>query len=348
MAATNDVVNCNKCEKEIDFDGDKFLFCTNKKCKKCFHPKCAKISDLQYKQYLKDKHKVWFCESCLSVETEKLHIRHSTHTIEKQSVETAALIHSEPPPNQAQVVLNQSNDSIQLNDMNVFMKEIHGIVKEIRVEQTNMQAQIKRLTESTEEMKHKVESLVKSNEDLKNENDFLRKTVDNCNFRINNFEQNMLANNLEICGIPENRDENLNDILNNLNNAVHGDLQEDNVICFYRKYERVNKSGLPRPIVVQLKDSNIKSKFMKKCKNLRNKLNTGLVNNIKPTRPIYVNHQLTKATSYLFMSAKKEIKNEKFKFVWVQNGKVLTRRADRGPIQQIFNINHLNDIISKY
>lgn len=156
---------------------------------------------MKYKQYLKDKHKVWFCENCLNVETEKLHIRHSTHTTEKQSVETAALIQFEPPPNTAQIVLNQSNDSIQLNDMimNVFMKEIHGIVKEIRVEQTNMQVQIKRLTESTEEMKQKVESLVKSNEDLKNENDFLRKTVDNCNFKINNFAQNMLANKLEIC-----------------------------------------------------------------------------------------------------------------------------------------------------
>lgn len=232
--------------------------------------------------------------------------------------------------------------------MNVFMKEIHGIVKEIRAEQANMQTQIKRLTESTEEMKHKMESLVKSNEDLKNENEFLRRNIENCNFRINNFEQNELVNNIEICGIPEERNESLNDILNSLNNAVHGELLEDHVICFYRKFERVSKGGLPRPIVVQLKNNNIKTVFMKKCKSLGRKLNTGLVNGIKPTRPVYVNHQLTKATSYLLMNTKKEIKNGKFKFVWVQNGKVLTRRADRGPIQQIFNINHLNDIISKY
>lgn len=226
------------------------------------------------------------------------------------------------------------------------MKEIHCIVKEIRDEQANMHKQIKCLTESTEEMKNKVEMLLKSNDDLKAENVFLRKNLDNCNYRINTFEQNMLLNNLEICGITEEKNESINDILNNIDQAVGNILQEEDVVCFYRKQERVNNStGLPRPIVVQLRDNNIKRKFMKCCKSKGRNLNTGLVSSEKPTRPIYVNHQLTKSTSYLFM---KEIKNGKFKFVWVQNGKVLTRRADRGPIQQIYNINHLNDIISKH
>lgn len=139
MAATNDVVNCSKCEKEIDIDEDRFLFCTNKKCKKCFHKKCSNVSDLNYKKYLKDKHKIWFCDSCLNTETEKLQIRHATRSTTKEPETTVAEVHMQPSNQESTPIQGtQNNDSIQLKDMNVFMKEIHVIVKEIRVEQANI------------------------------------------------------------------------------------------------------------------------------------------------------------------------------------------------------------------
>lgn len=355
MAANNDDVitfeKCTKCGDNINAEDDKYLICSNGKCRKCFHPKCASVSDKDFKKYEKDKHKVWFCSKCLSDQTEKLQIRHpETRLFSKTSAKTVIDVHQEASScsDSEPIQVNKNKKQQQINDSK-FMKEIHCIVKEIRNEQANMHKQIKCLTESTEEMKNKVEMLLKSNDDLRTENDFLRKNLDNCNYRINAFEQNMLLNNLEICGISEEKNESINDILNNIDQAVGNILQEEDVLGFYRKQERANKSsGLPRPIVVQLRDNNIKRKFMKSCKSKGRNLNTGLVSSEKPTRPIYVNHQLTKSTSYLFMNAKKEIKNGIFKFVWVQNGKVLTRRADRGPIQQIYNINHLNGIISKH
>lgn len=91
MAATNDVINCNKCKKEIEIEDDKFLFCTNKDCKKCFHAQCVNLSDLKYKKYAKEKHKVWFCENCVNLETEKIQIRHS---ITNTSEITAGVTHS--------------------------------------------------------------------------------------------------------------------------------------------------------------------------------------------------------------------------------------------------------------
>lgn len=354
MAANNDsVIICDKCvicEKEINIEDDKFLICSNKKCRKCFHPKCIHLSEIKFKKYEKDKHKVWFCEACLDVQTEKIHQRHpATRGFTKTSETTVAQVHeTTSKPDSEPIQMNKITSPEQVNDVK-FMKEIHRIVKEIRDEQSNMHKQIKCLTESTNEMKNKMETLFKSNEELKTENEFLRKNLDNCNYRINNFEQNILVNNLEICGIAEEKNESINDILNKIDQFVGNVLQEEDVICFYRKHERVNNSaGLPRPIVVQLRNNNIKRKFMKSCKSKGKNLNTGLVSSQKPVRPIYVNHQLTKLTSFLFMNTKKEIKNGKFKFVWVQNGKVLTRRADSGPIQQIYNINHLNGIVSKY
>lgn len=351
MAATDIDVFCGSCEKIIVIEVEKHVFCKGS-CKKFYHRKCGTVSEIEYKKYQKDKHKVWFCEKCVDDRTEIITERRlSTQGVFSRTSKTT------PVPETTNTTIKETAifhsvpldvDVTDISNMKSFMNEIHSIVKEIRLQQIDMRTAINDLKTSTDGMDKKMEAIVKANEELKKENTELRKHLENCNFRINNFEQGLLTNNVEICGIPEERNESINDILNDVNNSVDGNLGDDDVICFYRKFDRKNKAGLPRPIIVQFNNISTKLAFMKKCKSKGKQFNTSIVSNVKPARPIYINHQLTRATSYLYMNAKKEIKNDKFKFVWIQNGKVLTRRADHGPVQEIYNINHLNDIVNKH
>lgn len=135
--------------------------------------------------------------------------------------------------------------------------------------------------------------------------------------------------------------------MNAICNAASIELQTQDITEFYRK-GRSMKSNQPRQIVVKFSKKSVKDKFMAKCKESRKNLNTGLFSNGAAKKPIYINHQLTRNTSYLFMKCKKEIAAGKFMFVWISGqGKVLTRSSDRGKVTQIFNLNHLNDIITR-
>lgn len=347
MAATDIDVFCGSCEKVLLIDVERHLICKGS-CKKLFHKQCAKISDIEYKSYQKDKHKIWFCEKCVEDRSELINERRlSTHLpFSRPSKNTPASVNINTETIATAVVVTAPKDDV--TEMRIFMNEIHSIVKDIRLQQIDMKKVINELRTSTDNMNTKMEAIIISNEELKKENTELKKHLENCNYRINNFEQGLLINNVEICGIPEERNESINDILSDINNSVDNVLADEDVIDFYRKLDRKNKSGLPRPIVVKFSNNSVKLAFIKKCKSKGKQFNTSIVSSVKPPRPIYINHQLTKASAYLYMNAKKEIKNGKFKFVWIQSGKVLTRRADRGPVQEIYNINHLNGIINQH
>lgn len=240
------------------------------------------------------------------------------------------------------VVCYQQTIKDNLNSKDV-MKEIHCMVAELCKRQDRMENELKNFKHSFED----IQKLIQSNKDLKLENENLKKNIDNHNFRLNGFEQELLVDNVEVCDINENPNENIGEIIYKLNVASGNDMVPADVIFAHRKNQCKINSGLPRPLVIKFINTQVKVNFMKKCKALGASLNNGIFGNNYQRRPLYVNHQLTPTTSYLLMNVKKEIKNGLFKFVWIQNGKILTRRVDRGPIQQIHNLNHFNDVLQR-
>lgn len=233
------------------------------------------------------------------------------------------------------------------------------MVKEINSRQNRMEAKLAGIKHSFESrliqienelvfFRNGFEDMKKDLHEVSEENYNLKKTIENVQFKLNHFEQENLSCNIEICGVHEDTNENLGNVLFQIKEAVGCvNMVPADMKYVYRKTVKKSKSGLPRPIVVKFINRNIKMDFMKKCKAIGNKLSTNLIYRNKPDRPIYINDQLTGMTSYLLMSTKREIKNGLFKFVWIQDGKILTRRVDHGPVQQIYNLNHLNGIISR-
>lgn len=371
MSATSEDVLCSECKKVVNIDVEKFVYCVNKKCMEYYHKKCSNITDTDYKKYSKDKHKVWFCKKCVREQSEIVWRRsipgHSKTNTRKevvtspespiQVVETItvhAVVHAS---NEENDTTNSSNVPVHQPD-SVVINNIHTMVKEMNSRQNRMEAELAGIKHSFESrlihlenelayFRNGFEDMRKELHEVTDENCNLKKTLENVQLKLNHFEQDGLSCNIEICGVHEDTDENLGNVLFQIKEAVGCDMVPADMKYAYRKSTKKSTSGLPRPIVVKFSNRNIKLDFMKKCKTVGNKLSTNLIYRNKPNRPIYVNHQLTGITSYLLMNTKREIKNGLFKFVWVQDGKILTRRVDHGPVQQIYNLNHLNGIISR-
>lgn len=376
MSATSEDVLCSECKEVVNIDVEKFVFCANKKCMKYYHKKCSKITDADYKKYSKDKHKVWFCKKCVREQSEIVW-RRSIPSSSKADTHKEVVTSSESPVQAAETITVHAdvhvvskeksiNDDvtkpkkvpIQQSD-SVVINNIHTMVKEMNSRQNRMEAELAGIKHSFESrlahleneltyFRNGFEDMRKELHEVTDENQNLKKTVENVQLKLNQFEQDNLSCNVEICGVHEETGENLGNVLFQIKEAVGCvNLIPADMKIVYRKNMKNNTSGLPRPIVVKFINRNVKLDFMKKCKTIGNKLSTNLIYRNKPNRPIYINHQLTGITSYLLMNTKREIKNGLFKFVWVQDGKILTRRVDHGPIQQIYSLNHLNGIISR-
>lgn len=93
----------------------------------------------------------------------------------------------------------------------------------------------------------------------------------------------------------------------------------------------------PRPIVVAMRSRACRDAWLKARKN---KITNGAVYNNGKDKPIYIHENIPKKTRDLFWETKTGLKN--FKYVWIQNLKVLIKESDIKP--KIFQIKCQKDI----
>lgn len=95
---------------------------------------------------------------------------------------------------------------------------------------------------------------------------------------------------------------------------------------------------VPRPVIVSLNSREARMKWLK-CKKYT-VTNDTIFNNNNKSR-IYINEHVTRQIRQLFWSAKYKLK-EKFKFIWIQNGRVLIKKSENE--KKIFQITFESDI----
>lgn len=156
------------------------------------------------------------------------------------------------------------------------------------------------------------------NEDLKNELQVIKK-------QLNVKEQQQLNNNIIIQGVPYKENEKVEETIRKITNILG--VVNNAEKCF--RLGSGNGSKLA-PIKVVFKNSEDKEKWMlaKKNKNL----NTAIFEQSNPPKPIYLNHDLTKRNFELFMAAKKFKNDNDYKYLWINNGKILMRKSDDSKI----------------
>lgn len=198
-----------------------------------------------------------------------------------------------------------------------------------------------------------VEELRKENKHLKTEVQELRKASDACLLQINllqckleqaenkgdDLEMYTRKSSLEIHGVPEAKEEDLDTVVVQVADHVGVEIEENDIDIVHRLPVKVNDI---RPIIVKFKSHKVKSQIYFARRRLRGtELDRDVLNGAEQ---IYINENLTAQKRRLFAETRKRAKQHKWHKVWTVDGKIFVCQEKGDRSIKISSYTELEDI----
>lgn len=344
-------ITCAGCLKTVK--GKQFLKCIN--CDKTYDLLCAGVSEKRYKNLYcavgGDRKSVWTCPECINKkpkgDTTNTPVRRNDSR-ERSSEETP----EDSPPIGDNVTLRSNrmvNADGDLTDL--IKKEIRNA---IRAEMAPMNEKLFELQSSVQYISNQYDALIKTTntimQDYKNmesNNERLHSMISSLNLRINVLEQHLRENNLEIQGVPEQKNENIVTIVNRIADVVSHKLKDEDLLNCTRVAHKNKDNKNPRAIIVQLRSNRCRDEFYSAVARYNRshpsgKLGSFLLDYTGPNSPIYVSEHLSPANKSLHAATRAKAKELAYKFVWVRNGRIFMRKNETSPFIHIRSEQTLN------
>lgn len=333
--------------------------------------KCIKIVNKKSPGILCMRCNKWFHGACVSITIEQLTALHQTEAADWKCP-TCAMGAASSKPKRISFIMpdpvqdeepedEPSPDPAEIINQPAFAKFMDEIRKEIRKVITNeLQQSLKFYADKIDEFENKVityEAKIKSIDnkytDIKNQQKNTQLHYEALEQKYNTLLQEKWCNYIEICGIKEEEQEDVENIAKNVGKELQQ--SQNDVVSAYRKLPTkragtgagANNQLAPPVIVVSLKEG-CKGKWMTAAKVNRRNSNA---NNNTEQKPYYLREYLSPTTAFLLYKAKTDLKNTGLcEYVWCQNGLVLARKTDKEKIYSIrieSDIKKLADILKK-
>lgn len=354
---------CLGCNHVIT--GREFLTCS--KCTKIYDLECANVSEKRFRNTMTEEHRMkWVCQECLNkqpktgntntpvrnIKGNEVYESCENITKRKQSkTSTVAVMKTGPAGHQPQPAASVPQHTETLSFDDKLLSAISDqVLKAIRLELPSMLSQIinrelatisselkevrksmEFLSETHDEMRATIENLTKDNLEVKKDNIRLQTSIHELSDRLNNMEQHMRENNLELQGIPEHKNENLPNLLQQCSTVIGHQLHSGELISCVR-VARQNKDGkYPRTVIAKFKSSMSRDEFLSAVhrynkSNPNNKLNTSLLGLAGDRKPVYVSEHLSPTNKSLHAATRQKAKELGYMFVWVRNGFIYARK----------------------
>lgn len=295
---------CDTCERPIK-ETDKSVTCGI--CSKIHHIKCVSVKSTEYNDMKKNKTK-WVCFD-----------KHNCHS--------------------------------NLNKSIVKSKELNKVqnINDVDFDNMNMNEMLKTLFHSQQFISNQIDDFAKKQNQLINDNKELKQQVKKNCFKttqleskvieleseLNDIKQEKLANQIVISGIPKIPNEKLAEVLVKIGGKLEVNIKEDEIISARRMEKSATESiNYTAPILVTLRNVQLKTELLQKQKTL-GKLITDQIQLEPKGKMIYINEFVTEHTLRLFAKTKKAALEKNYKYVWIQNARVLIRKIERGKIIKI-------------
>jgi len=190
------------------------------------------------------------------------------------------------------------------------------------------------MSQQFDEFNKKIESILNEVKLYRKRINYLRtilsKEISEIRQQIDILEQQNLGTSIEIIGIPKTENENC---LMNI----------DILVIEAKRITAVkSKSNL---IVAKLESKENRSQQVRNSKNAKLKANM-LVNNWSTENKIFINEHLTKDKRILFVKTRAAAKDKKYKFTWIFNAEILTRKDENSKTMQIKTFSDLEKNVS--
>lgn len=216
----------------------------------------------------------------------------------------------------------------KLDDITESIRGLATIYEEIIINQQNLESRLNLLTD---------------------ENTHLKNQIEKVNCELDRMKQHTLNSNIEIAGVPETDEENAEEISHQILTHL-GFTEVDIIKNAYRKKGYKNRAGLPKPIIVTIRDKGTRDQILKKKRGLQTNLCTDILtsreeqHNNNQNRIIYLNEHLTDHNKYLFKRTKDLRRSGKIYSTWVRNGYILIKETDNSLDQRITTFTQINEL----
>lgn len=181
-------------------------------------------------------------------------------------------------------------------------------------------------------MRARVEKLEKEHKECeKRINDMINnsggQTITKLEAKIDSMEQQARLCNVEVCNLPEKRNENLLAIIEAIGNAVKFPLSQNDIVAIHRVPHAHQNDKKPKNIIVKLKSLVIRDNLLSAYRKSKG-IKTDQIGISGALTSIYLNEHLTLKNKTLFREARKLANEYGFKYVWVRNATILVRKQD--------------------
>lgn len=217
----------------------------------------------------------------------------------------------------AEAVLEEINGKLSV--MHQMKKQLEEMHVTIDFYAEKYQTLFEFQTETIERLKKSENKMA----DLIHKNSYLEKCNQALEQRVSTLENEKLEKNIEIVGVEAKENENLMKVVQKIAETLH--LKTENIEHVYRVGKQT-PGGKPRPIVARLRRREDRDEWLRARKQ-RRRLNNGDIYENNSDRPVYINENISKQVRDLFWLCKDKLKSH-FRFIWIQNGRVLAKRDD--------------------
>ncbi|XP_059045278.1 uncharacterized protein LOC131841063 [Achroia grisella] len=161
-------------------------------------------------------------------------------------------------------------------------------------------------------------------------NKALESTIEGLRLEINDRDQELLSNDVEIVGIPEENGESVDHLVLTCVNTIGVALDERDIVScarFGRLYGMVDgQQPRPRPVVVRLAHRATRDKILRAARVRRTITTEGMGLRSNPQR-LHINERLTRTNRRLFYLAREAARRLGWRFTWTRDGRIFTRRG---------------------
>lgn len=225
------------------------------------------------------------------------------------------------------------------SDLIVEIRLLREDMRAVRAEMSEFRHAISSLTSAVGVCNSRIDELALRVEVLENQSQAtsgggdtssLEKSIENLKLELNDRDQQLLSNDIEIAGIPEEKNENSTHLMLTVAAKLGIDLEERDVVSAERSgaVRRAEPSGAeapPRPLVVRLARRAQRDELLNAARVRRNITTAGLGLSTSERR-FYVNERLTRSNRHIFHKARSESQRANWKYVWTRDGKIFTRK----------------------
>lgn len=354
-------MSCLACN--LALKSESFMICHS--CGGKYHLECLNIREDQFKSFSKDYRSTWICPVCTNV-TRRVRSnlntpvrQHQVPNVE-QSMDMSCEILDKSDSSSGlpteNIPINKFNElihtlSVWRNEMSSDMNGIRGDIKEMKGSLFEIQAEIKTLRkeqvalkENVSIMQTEIKSLQASLQFQSEDHIALKKRVDDIArtsndqtssvatgllTRIDSLEQQARQVNVEICNVPERRNENLMGIIEAIGTAIRFPISKGDIVSVHR-VPHAQTSDKPKNIIAKFTTRILRDNVLaayRKAKSLRSD-QLGFQGS---SSTIYLNEHLTLQRKHLFRKCREVARELQYKYVWVRNSTILVRKGDDSP-----------------